>query len=621
MNVLAKVVCAALLFVAPLALPANGAAFPLQTYLQLTDVAWASASPDGTRVAYTSQETGSWQIWVTGVDGTHRRQLTSGKDSTNFAEWVPGDPHRILYALSRGGSGVDQFYYVRDDDTTPVALFPKERSVTHVFGAFSPDGSKLAFSSNLRKAGVFDVYILDRTTGSVRRIFTVEGTAYATAWSRDAARLLVRKVVNPYDDRLYLVNTRAGSSRAIISHAGQATFDSSQFGPDGRSVFCVTDLHREFKTIQRIDIATGSIRPVVKIQNDVDQVLLSPDGRLMAYIVNREGFGDVVIADPSTGKELYHPNMPPSVAEGLLFTRSGHALMYSASGPTFPKVVWGYDLQTHVTRQITRPNFHGIPESSMVEPQIVHVRSFDGTVVPAWYFRPHNHPAKLTVLLDIHGGPEEQDRAWFYPFAQYLASRGYALLDPNIRGSTGYGRAYLHRADGRNRENAVKDVAALRHWLIGSGGADPNGLFVNGASYGGYIVLSALYHYPKAWAGGIDVYGVADWVDFLEKTAPERRANREGVYGSLQRDRAYLASISPINHISAIVRPVLIIGGANDTIVPISQSRRLSKELRARGVPVELHIFSNEGHGVSHLANLIAVYQYTLSFMRRYSQR
>lgn len=621
MNAVARFVCAACGFVTLSALPAPGGAFPLRTYLQLTDVAWASASPDGARVAYTSEETGNWQVWVTSVDGRHRRALTSGKDSTDFAEWVPGDPHRILYAESRGGSGVDQFYYVRDDKTTPVPLFPKERNVTHVFGAFSADGSKLAFSSNLRKPGVFDVYVLNRTTGSVRRIFTVEGTAYATAWSRDAAELLVRKVVNPYDDSLYVVNERTGSSRAIASHAGQATFDSSQFAPDGRSVLCVTDLHREFKTIVRIDLATGSIRPVVNIQNDVDQVLLSPDGLLMAYIVNREGFGDVVLADPSTGKELYHPTMPPSVAESLLFIRSGHALLYSASGPTFPKVVWGYDLRTHVTTQITRPNFHGIPEGSMVEPQIVHVRSFDGTVVPAWYFHPQNHPGKVTALLDIHGGPEEQDRAWFYPFAQYLVSRGYALLDPNIRGSTGYGRTYLHLADGRNRENAVKDVAALRQWLIRSGGADPNGLFVNGASYGGYIVLSCLYNYPKAWAGGIDVYGVADWVDFLEKTAPERRANREGVYGSLQRDRAYLASISPMNHISAIVRPVLIIGGANDTIVPISQSQRLAKALRARGVPVELHVFPDEGHGISHVANLIAVYQYTLAFMRRYSDR
>ena len=250
----------------------------------------------------------------------------------------------------------------------------------------------------------------------------------------------------------------------------------------------------------------------------------------MGYIVNREGYGDVVVADTVTGATIGAPAMPPYIAETLSFARNGRVLLYAATGPTFPKVIWAYDLVSHRTTRILAPDFHGIPAGSLVEPQVVHVRSFDGLPAPAWYFRPKSHAGKLTVLLDIHGGPELQDRAWFYPFAQYLASLGYALLDPNIRGSTGYGHAYLHLADGHRREDAVRDVKALRNWLVSSGGANANGVFVNGASYGGYIVLSSLYNYPKAYAGGISVYGVADWVDFLQRTAPERRANREGVY-------------------------------------------------------------------------------------------
>ena len=593
---------------------------PLETYLKITDVAWASPSPDGRRIAYTSEESGSWQLWITDVDGAHHRQLTRDKDAVDFALWIPNDPHTILYSKSRGGSGVDQFYYLRETGGAPVALFPTEAQVSHVFGAFSQDGRYLAFSSNRRKAGVFDVYVLDRSNRRIRRVYTVEGTAYATAFSSDGSQLLVRRVRNPYDDDLYIVNLRTGTWRLITKHSGQATFDSSQFSPGGRSVVCVTDLDREFRTIVRIDTATGNIRPLVDVRNDIDQVQLSPDGKSMAYIVNRDGYGDVAIADSSTGRESAQPNVPRGVAESLLFSKSGRLLVFSSSGPTFPKVTWAYDTVSKTTRRVTQPNFHGIAPSSLVQPQVVHVRSFDGTMVPAWYFRPRS-TGKLTVLLDIHGGPEEQDRAWFYPFAQYLASRGYALLDPNIRGSTGYGRTYTHMADGRKRENAVKDIGALHDWLVATGGADPANIFPNGASYGGYIVLSALYHYPKAWAGGIDVYGVADWVDFLEKTAPERRKNREGVYGSLERDRAFLTSISPINHIAQIERPVLIIAGANDTIVPVSQSRHLAAELGRHGIPVEIHVFPNEGHGVSNLTDLIAVYRFTLSFMHRYSSK
>jgi dipeptidyl aminopeptidase/acylaminoacyl peptidase len=601
--------------------PPAAAGIPLQTYMKLTDVAWVSASPDGARIAYTSEQSGSWQVWTIAFDGTRRKQLTFAKDTADFAQWVPNDPHTILYTRSAGGSGVDQFYYVRDDRTGSTPLLPKEASVSHVFGAFSPDGTQLAFSSNLRKPSVFDVYILNRSSGKVRRVYTTAGTAYATAWSRDARRLLVRLIKTPYDDDLYVVDLQTGIARAITPHAGDANFDSSQFTADGRGVLCVSDLRREFHTIQRIELETLAIHPVLDVRNDIDQVLLAPGGRRMAYIINHGGYGDVVVADAATGRTLERPTMPPSIAETLAFARNGSVLLYNATGPTFPKVIWAFDLASRTTSRVLAPDFHGIPLEALVDPRIVHVRSFDNTSVAAWYFEPKSHDGALTVLLDIHGGPEQQDRAWFYPFAQYLASRGYALLDPNIRGSTGYGRTYLHMADGHKREDAVRDVKALRDWLVASGGANANGVFVNGASYGGYIVLSSLYNYPRAYAGGISVYGVADWVDFLQRTAPERRANREGVYGSLEHDRAFLASISPINHVSAIQRPVLIIGGANDTIVPIAQSQRVAAALRHDGVPVDLHVFPNEGHGISHVENLVAIYRWTIDFIRRYAPR
>ena len=610
--------CAALMLAAS---AAAWAAAPLETYLKMTDVAWASPSPDGRLIAYTSEESGNWQVWVRHADGSGRKQLTSASDTADFAQWVPGDRHRILYAKSPGGNGADQFYYVRDDTAASVPLFPREGAVTHVFGAFSRDGSKLAFSSNKRKPGVFDVYVLDRPTGQVSRIFTVEGTAYATAWSEDARRLLVRKIATPYNDDLYVVDARTGAARLITNHTGDATFDSSQF--DGsNSVLCVTDLHREFRTIARIDLRTGAIRTVIGLPFDVDQVVLAPGRTTMSYIVNRDGYGDVVVGDPETGRQIGRPSMPPSIAESLMYTADGRVLVYSASGPAFPKVTWTYDLRTRVTTRVMTPDFHGVPPDSIVQPSVVHVRSFDGRPIQAWYFRPKSAArGRMTVMLDIHGGPEEQDRAWFYPFAQYLASRGYALLDPNIRGSSGFGRTFLHLADGRKREDAVKDVKALRDWLVSAGGAGSRTIFVNGASYGGYIVLSSLYHYPSAWAGGIDVYGVADWVDFLQRTAPERRSNREGVYGSLQRDRAFLASISPINHVDRIRGPLLIAAGRNDTIVPIEQSLSLAHALARRGVPVELHVFAHEGHGFSSVADLTMLYRYTTAFIRRYSRR
>lgn len=330
---------------------ADVAGIPLRDYLSLTDVAWISASPDGSRIAYTSEETGSWQVWVANSNGSGRRQLTNDKEGIDFAMWVPHDAHTILCSKSLGGDRVDQFYYVRDDKRGFVPLFPNETAVTHRFGAFSPDGSQLAFSSNLRKAAAFDVYVLNRTTGKARRVYTVDGSALATAWSDDAKQLLVRQVISPYDDNLFAVDLQRGTNRNLTPHRGQANFDSSQFTPDGRNVLCVSDVNQEFHTIQRIDVATLAIYRVGDISHDVDQVLLSPDGKRMAYIVNDEGYGNVVVADLG-GRTIEAPSMPPYIAENLLFTKGASVLMYAASGPTFPKVIWSYDLQSHQTAQI-----------------------------------------------------------------------------------------------------------------------------------------------------------------------------------------------------------------------------------------------------------------------------
>ncbi|HEV3153161.1 MAG TPA: prolyl oligopeptidase family serine peptidase [Candidatus Baltobacteraceae bacterium] len=605
-------------FTAAAVAPGSGTtAIPLKTYLSLTDVAWISASPDGSHVAYTSKESGTWQVWTARMDGSHRRHLTSSADGADGDWWIPNDPHTILFTSSHGGSGIDQMYAIRDDRPGVTLLIPHESKVTHVFGAFSPDGSKIAFSSNRRNQQAFDVYVLDRKTGRTRRVYTSAHSAYATAWSPNANELLVQVVYSPYNADLYTVELRSGAARLITPHTGLANFDSSQFTPDMHGVVCISDLQREFHTIQRIDLATRSMRPVIDLPYDIDQVVLSPDAQHMAYIVNRDGYGDVVVAD-AAGRTIGTPSMPPSIAEALTFARGGRLLLYNASGPTFPKVTWSYDIDTHKTTQILHPNFHGIPPDSMVDPPLVHVRSFDGTMVPAWYFAPKHHTGKLTVLLDIHGGPEDQDRVWFYPFAQYLVSRGYALLDPNIRGSDGYGRTYLHGADGRKREDALKDVEALRKWLVTSGNANPKNVFIDGASYGGYVVLASLYHYPYAYAGGMDIYGVADWVKFLQNTG-EVRSARESIYGSLAHDRSFLESISPINHVSQITRPVLIVAGKNDTIVPVSQSERMAAAIRKNGVPVDLHIFPNEGHGISSLTDLMALYDWMTAFMDRHS--
>jgi dipeptidyl aminopeptidase/acylaminoacyl peptidase len=600
--------------------PCVAAAKGLGTYLSITDQVNPSFSPTGNDVAFVAQDSGTWQVWRMRVDGHGRRQVTHSPESVDFATWIPHSAHTIFYVHAAGGNERQQFFTIRDDGTSDRPLFTAEDNVSHVFGAFSPSGRQLAFSSNRRDAAVFDVYVMDVDGRHVRRVFTSRGAAYAAGWSFDGHKILVRRINSPYDDDLFLVDLANAASRHLTPHRGKANFDGAAFAADDRSVICITTLDREFRTLVRIDIAHRTISTMRRIPYDVDELRLSADGSRLAYSVNREGYGDVVIADARTAEPAMQARTPPSVPESLVFDPSGRQLVFAASGPTFPKTIWRVDLDRGTTEAVTHPDLHGIAADSLVIPALAKVRSFDGRTVPGWLYRPKSRRTAWPVVMDIHGGPEEQDRVWFWPWAQYLVSRGYALFDPNIRGSTGYGRTYLHLADGRKREGAIKDVRALRTWLVRQG-ADPRRIALSGASYGGYAVLSSLYHYPDDWAAGVEIYGVSDWETFLEQTASYRRANREAVYGSLRNDRAFLRRISPIHHVDRIKAPVLIFAGANDPRVPLSQSRTIAMALRKHGVPVELRVYGNEGHGIAHVSNLRDLYDLQFRFIEKYLGR
>jgi dipeptidyl aminopeptidase/acylaminoacyl peptidase len=218
----------------------------------------------------------------------------------------------------------------------------------------------------------------------------------------------------------------------------------------------------------------------------------------------------------------------------------------------------------------------------------------------------------------VHGGPEGQSRPTFQPLIQHLASAGFAVLAPNVRGSSGYGRAYLHLDDVRLRQDSVADLAHAAHWLRDSRRADPERIAVYGGSYGGFMVLAALTSYPELWAAGVNLVGIANFVTFLENTGPWRRHLREAEYGSLEHDRDFLTEISPVNHVEKIRAPLLVIHGANDPRVPIGEAEQMVARLKALGRTVEFLRLEDEGHQIAKLANKLVAYPLAVDFLRRH---
>ena len=254
-----------------------------------------------------------------------------------------------------------------------------------------------------------------------------------------------------------------------------------------------------------------------------------------------------------------------------------------------------------------------------MDAELCHYTSFDGLTVPYWYYRaPGQHSGPRPVLIDIHGGPEGQERPMFTALTEYLVSQGISIVAPNVRGSVGYGKTYTHLDDVEKRLDSVHDIDALVAHLVETGIADRDRIAVMGASYGGFMTLSCVARYPKLWAAGVDVVGMTNLVTFLENTSEYRRAHRESEYGTLAHDRQTLFDVSPIAKVDDICAPLMVIHGANDPRVPVTEAELIVENVRSRGVEVQYLRYEDEGHGLAKRKNQLDCYPQVVAFLKKH---
>ncbi|MCM3901430.1 MAG: S9 family peptidase [Pyrinomonadaceae bacterium] len=604
--------------------------FGIERYLNIRSATSSALSPTGDQIAFLTNISGTPQVWMVSAQGGWPDQMTFFPDRVDFISWSP-DGSGLVFGKSIGGDENAQLYWTPPDGSQIRAL-TGEPKVRHNFGGWSHDGKKISYASNQRNRDFFDIYVMDVATGSSQLVYQQDGSNAAVAWSVDGRRLVVSHANEQLslDNDLYLVEIASKTPTHLTPHEGTAQFSDVRFMPDGHSILFTTNDKREFQTLAQMDLATRRVDILDDTQWDVGGIEVSDNGGMLAYTLNREGFSELYVRRLNTdGKPLITAlgsNGTPvklpgkGVVGGLSFSRDGRKLALVFSGARFNADVWIYDLQSQGLKQVTHSSRAGIPQSSFVEPELIHYKTFDDRMIPAWYYRPRNAPASdpLPVIVSVHGGPEGQALPNFSAVDQYFLARGYAILVPNVRGSTGYGKTYTHLDDVQKREDSVKDLAAAVDWLKSRGGADPKRIAVMGGSYGGYMVLAAITLYPEIWSSAVELFGIANFETNLNRTSGYRRKLREREYGTLEKDLEFLRSISPIYKVDRIRAPLFVLQGKNDPRVPYTESEQIVKALRDRNRPVEYILFEDEGHGFVKLNNRLFMYPKIVEFLDKH---
>jgi len=529
----------------------------------------------------------------------------------------------FIFLKDEGGNENAQIYYYRNADRS-VRLLTDGKSM-HGSPVWSHDGRRLAYYGNGRDGVSYDIYVADITPGAQPRLVVgAQGAQkdlwYPLDWSADDQKLLVQRYVSINESYLFIVDAWSGIVTPLDTTGRKIGINAAKFAPDGAGVIVASDEDSEFAQLRYIDRATHESRQLVPDRQwDITTFDISSDGRYLAYVRNEDGRSRLTVLDNQSKLELAPPNVPDGRIQELRFDRAGKRLAFSAESAQSPRDVYVYDLGRNAIDRWTGSEPGPVDATAFVTPELIHYPTWDRRNISAYVYRPRD-PGPHPALIYIHGGPESQYQPGFEPFFQFLANElDIAVIAPNVRGSSGYGKSFLKLDNGMLRDDSVKDIGSLLVWIGVQPAFDRERVFV----MGGYMSLASLAAYSDRLRGAVDIVGISNFVSFLNNTAPYRRDLRRAEYGD-ERDpriRNYLSRISPLNNVASMRRPLLVAQGMNDPRVPASESQQIASVLRAHGGEVWYLAAKDEGHGFKKKPNNDAFYETVAMFLEKFAKR
>ncbi|MCB9366658.1 MAG: S9 family peptidase [Calditrichaeota bacterium] len=600
---------------------ANASDFTLSQFLNVQYAQRPTFNPTATELAYISNVSGEPQVWrVVGRMGK-LIQTTFEPDGMDGVWWSPASSNQMVVSASRGGSERSKLYMLDPNVSPLMPLTPTEDDAIYRFGCWSQDGTKLSYVSNARNGVDFDVYEHSITESEPRMVFSGGGSLSAECYSQDNRFLVITRDHSNVNSDILLYDRTTGETRVLTEHVGDELFSNPHFDDTSTKLFALSNRGREYSGVCSINIFGGELTWIETPEMDIDLLAVSSDGLNYAYSANDRGLSRFNFVDIRHDRRVGSFRLPDGIIRGMTFSNDGKRLAMTFGAADRPFDVWIYDAVNDLLSPVSSSATGGIPTDLFVKPELIEYDSFDKLKVPAFWYTPKDAKGKLPVVIAIHGGPESQARPDLSGWFQYLLHNGYAILEPNVRGSSGFGKSYMSLDNVHKRMDSVKDIEYAAKWLAKQKNVDKSKIVLYGGSYGGFMVLSGLTTYPDLFAAGIDVVGISNFVSFLENTGKYRRALREAEYGSLETDREFLESVSPLNQVDKIRAPLFVIQGANDPRVPQSESDQMVEAIRTRGGIAEYLVFEDEGHGLSKIENRIEAYDKVVEFLNTHVRK
>ena len=564
------------------------------------------------------------QLHLVAIPGGARQQLTFFADSVGNGRFHPNAGDYIVFMKDVGGGEWYQLYRY-DTKSGEVTLLTDGKS-RNLMGPWSSDGDRIAYMSTRRTGKDTDLWVMNPADPKTDHLLTpLSGGGWRPEdWSPDDKKILLLEEFSINESYLWLVDAVTGQKSELTPRYAteKVSYGEARFSKDGKGIYVTTDKDSEFHRLAYIDLETKQPTYLTTpIHWDVESFDLAHDGKLLAFVTDEEGLSVVHVRDTTNGKEMPLPHIPTGVVGGLRWHRNGHDLGFSLNNSRSPGDCYSIDVANEKLERWTNSE-SAVKTESFPAAELIHWKSFDGKMISGFLYKP---PAKFggkrPVLLIIHGGPEGQSVPTFLGRNHYLLNElGIALIYPNVRGSTGYGKAFSLLDNGMKREDTYKDINALFDWIAAQPELDSDRIAVTGGSYGGHMTLAVSTFYSDRIRCSVDIVGMSNLVTFLEHTEAYRRDLRRVEYGD-ERDpqmRAYLEKIAPMNNIEKIKKPMLVIAGKNDPRVPVSESQQIAEALKQAGTPVWLMIANDEGHGYRKKPNQDFQFYATVEFLQEY---